>query len=74
MLERLQNIFIDITGRTDIVLTPKTKINKDIGLSSLSIVGLICAVEDEFDIEIPNSVIKKFKTVNDVMDFIEKST
>lgn len=35
---------------------------------------MVCAIEDEFDIEIPNSAIKKFKTVKDVIKFIEKNT
>lgn len=74
MLDRLQNIVVELTGREDLVITPKTKINKDMGLSSLSLVEMVCAIEDEFDIEIPNSAIRKFKTVKDVMNFIEKNT
>lgn len=74
MLEKLQDIFQDITGRTDIILTPKTKLNnKDYNFSSFAIIQLICAIEDEFDIDIPNSEIKKFKTVNDIIKFLEKN-
>lgn len=72
MLERLQNVFNDITGSTDIVITPKTKLNnKEYNFSSFALIQLVCAIEDEFDIEIPNSSIRKFKTVKDVMNFIE---
>ena len=75
MLERLQNIFNELTGRTDIIITPKTKLNnKEFNFSSFAIIQLICAIEDEFDIEIPNSAIKKFKTVKDVLAFIESET
>lgn len=75
MLERLQNIFNELTGRTDIIITPKTKLNdKEFNFSSFAIIQLICAIEDEFDIEIPNSAIKKFKTVKDVLAFIEAET
>lgn len=74
MIQRLQKILIDLTGREDIVLTPKTRIDKDMGLSSLSVVGLICAVEDEFDVEISNSAIRSFKTVGDVLKYLEKNT
>lgn len=75
MLERLQNIFIELTGRTDIVITEKTKLNnKEYNFSSFALIQLICAVEDEFDIEIPNSAIRKFKTVKDIINFIEKSS
>ena len=74
MLERLQKIFNETTGRTDIVITPKTKLNnKEYNFSSFAIIQLICAIEDEFDIDIPNAEIKKFKTVNDIIKFLEKN-
>ncbi len=72
MLERLQEIFNDISGKS-IEITPNTKLkNKEFAISSYSLIQLICAIEDEFDVEIPNSQIKKFKTVKDVISFIEK--
>lgn len=72
MLERLQNILNEITGRDDIVITPKTKLNNEgFNFSSFALIQLICTIEEEFDIEIPNSQIKKFKTVKDVISFIE---
>ena len=75
MLERLQNVFSDVTGYTDIIITPKTKLSNDVyNLSSFAFIQLVCAIEDEFDIEIPNSAIKKFKTVKDVIKFIEKNS
>ncbi len=73
MLAKLQNIFYNITGLSDILITEKTKLNnEEYNLSSLAMIQLICAIEDEFDIEIPNSAIKKFKTVKDLITFIEK--
>ena len=71
MLEKLQKIFCEITGSTDIELAEKTKIKKIANVSSLTMVQLICSIEEEIDIEIPNSQIKKFKTIKDVISFIE---
>lgn len=71
MLEKLEKIFSEVIGVTDIKLTEKTKIKKIANVSSLAMVQLICAIEDEFDIEIPNSQIKSFKSVKDVIEFIE---
>ncbi|MBQ3135948.1 MAG: acyl carrier protein [Clostridia bacterium] len=73
MIERIEKVFSEVTGNQNIELTPKTKLNKLPGLSSLGIIQLICGLEDEFDIEIPNSAVKKFKTVKDVISFIEKN-
>lgn len=74
MINRIETIFSEVTGKKDISITPKTKLNESLGISSLGLIQLICAIEDEFDVEIPNSVIKKFKTVGDVVSFIEENT
>ena len=71
MLAELQKLFNDVVGREDIDLTLKTKM-KDLPLSSLGLVQLICAMEDEYDIEISNADMKKFKTVKDVVEYLEK--
>ena len=73
MLERIEKVFTEVTGVTEPNLTLKTKIDKIPELSSLGVVQLICGLEDEFDIEIPNSVLKKIKTVGDVVKFLEKN-
>ena len=74
MIERIEKIFVEVTGVTDIDFSEKTRIDKMTDVSSLAKIQLICAIEDEFDIEIPNSAIKKFKTVKDVIKFIEKNS
>ena len=71
MLTELQKLFNDIVGREDIELTQKTKL-KELPLSSLGLVQLICAMEDEYDIEISNADMKKFKSVKDVVEYLEK--
>jgi acyl carrier protein len=73
MLNRIKTIFVEITGKTDVVITEKTKLDESLGMSSLSVIQLICALEDEFDIDIPNTEIKKFKTVNDIIRFLDKN-
>ncbi|MBQ6600349.1 MAG: acyl carrier protein [Clostridia bacterium] len=71
MLTELQKLFNDVVGREDIELTPKTKL-KDLPLSSLGLVQLICAIEDEYDIEVSNADMKSFKTVKNVVEYLEK--
>ena len=73
MIKRIEKVFSEVTGQTDVTFTEKTKIDKNLGISSLGIVQIICGLEDEFDVEIPNSAIKKFKTIKDVITFLEKN-
>ena len=73
MLERIQDIFVRVTGITDFEITPKTKLDKrNIDISSFTLIQLYCELEEEFDIEIPNSAIKKMKTVKDIIDYLNK--
>ena len=72
MIEKLTKIICEHTGNNDITITEDTILIADLGLNSLDLVNLAVKVEDEFDIEIPDRTIKDFKTVGDVIAFIEK--
>lgn len=71
MFDKLQGLYNEVSGREDIKLDPQMKL-KDLELSSLGLVQLICAIEDEFDIEISNKDLKSFKSVKNVVDYLEK--
>ena len=45
----------------------------DLGADSLDIVELIMAFEEEFNIEIPDEIAEKIKTVKDTVDYIDKN-
>jgi len=44
---------------------------EDLGADSLDVVELVMALEEKFEIEIPDSEAEKIKTVKDVVDYIE---
>lgn len=44
----------------------------DLGADSLDIVELIMAFEEEFNIEIPDEIAEKIKTVKDAVEYIDK--
>lgn len=73
MLGRIQQIFNRVTGITDFVITPKTRLSKkEINLSSFTLIQLFCELEDEFNVEISNADIKRMKTVGDILSYLEK--
>ncbi len=43
----------------------------DLNADSLDVVELIMAIEEEFDIEIPDEDAEKFKTVGDAVEYIK---
>lgn len=72
MLEKLTQIIHENTGNYELVISEDTILLADLGLNSLDLLNLVCIVEDEFDIEIPDRVVWQFKTVGDVMNYIEE--
>ena len=73
MIERIEKVFSEVTGRGDLNFTEKTRLDKNFEFTSLSFIQLICGLEDEFDVDIPNSMVKKIKTVGDIVKFLEKN-
>lgn len=45
---------------------------EDLGADSLDTVEILMALEETFNIEIPDEVAMKFKTINDLVAYIEK--
>ena len=72
MLETLTKIIREHTGDESIIINEDMDLKADLGLNSLELVNLVCVVEDEFDIEIPDRNIKDFRTVKYVIEFIEE--
>lgn len=72
MLEKITQIIHENTGNYELIINEDTILLADLGLNSLDLLNLVCIVEDEFDIEIPDRVVWQFKTVGDVMKFIEE--
>lgn len=70
MIERLAEIISEYKGEP-VELSMDTVIIADLGLNSLDLVNLVTDIEDEFGVEIPDRAIKLFKTVEDVINFIE---
>ena len=71
MLEKLREIIRKYTRFKEAVITGDTVIQNDLGLNSFEFVELICEVEEKFDVEIPDRSLDGFKTVKDVIDFLE---
>ena len=49
----------------------ESKFVEDLGADSLDVVELVMALEEKFDIEIPDEDAEKIATVNDAITFIE---
>ncbi|MFW9258528.1 MULTISPECIES: acyl carrier protein [Nostoc] len=51
-------------------VTPQSKFMEDLGADSLDTVELVMALEEEFDIEIPDEAAEQITSVQDAVDYI----
>ncbi len=71
VFEKFVEILADQLDVDKDTITPETKIAEDLNADSLDVVEMLMAIEDEFNIEIPDEEIENFKTVNDVVEYIQ---
>lgn len=62
MIEKVIDILVDFTTLERNMITEKSGLVTDLGLSSLDVINVVVAFEDEFDIEIPDQKIKELVT------------
>lgn len=68
--ERVKEIIVDQLGVSADQVTLEAKFVEDLGADSLDTVELVMALEEEFDVEVPDDEAEKLQSVNDVVVFI----
>lgn len=69
--ERIKTIIVEQLGVGMDEVTPEASFIEDLGADSLDIVELIMALEEEYDMEIPDEDAEKIQTVEDVISYIQ---
>ncbi len=69
--EKVKSIIVEQLGVDPEKVKLESKFIEDLGADSLDIVELVMAMEEEFDIEIPDEDAEKLKTVQDVTKYLE---
>ncbi|MEM9925229.1 MAG: acyl carrier protein [Cyanobacteria bacterium P01_D01_bin.50] len=70
IFENVKKIVAEQLGVEDGKITPKANFANDLGADSLDTVELVMALEEEFDIEIPDEAAEKITTVQEAVDYI----
>ena len=60
---------LDVDDKDGIAM--ESSITDDLGADSLDVVDLVMALEDEFNVEIPEDQVENIKTVGDIVKYIE---
>ena len=69
--ERVKNIIVEQLRVEPEQVKPEAQFVNDLGADSLDTVELIMALEEEFDVEIPDEQAEKIKTVGEAIEHIK---
>ena len=72
MLEKLIEVICRYVDIDPAKLSADTNIRSELGLNSLELVNIAVAIEDEFDVEIPDREVMNIETLADAVAIIEK--
>ena len=71
--EKMIDIIVEQLSVDREKVVPGASFVDDLGADSLDLVELIMAMEEEFDVEIPDEEAEKIVTVQNAIDFVAKS-
>ena len=73
VLDKIKEMIVEQLGVSAEEVQPETNLMKDLEADSLDAVEIIMAIEDEYDIEIPDEDAEKFQTISDIVNYVEKA-
>ena len=73
IFDRVKEIIVEQLGVAEDSVKEEASFIDDLGADSLDIVELIMALEEEFDIEIPDADAEKVTSVGDVVEYIKEN-
>jgi len=74
--EKVKRIIVEQLGVQESQVKPEAKLADDLGLGadSLDAVGLVMALEEEFNLQIPDTAAEQVQTVQDATQYIKGRT
>lgn len=70
--DRVSEIIVEQLGVSAEEIKPEASFIDDLGADSLDIVELVMAMEEAFDIEIPDDDAEKLQTIGDTMAYVKE--
>ncbi|MCK5761908.1 MAG: acyl carrier protein [Candidatus Izimaplasma sp.] len=73
VFDKVKEIIMEELGVEEDKILIESNLSEDLGADSLDAIELIMAVEEAFDIEIPDNEATKIKVVSDIVKFLEEA-
>ncbi len=72
--KELQELSAEILGIDADQIQMDKSFQRDLAADSLDLVELIAAIEDKYDVELPDEELEKMKVIADLWKFLEEKT
>ena len=72
MLQEIIDIICEYIEVDPEAVTPEASLRNDIGATSFDLMNIAQAIEEQYRVKMPNSMIPKIKTVGDIISLLEK--
>ncbi len=73
MQKKVVDIIANQLGVDKEIVSPEANVVDDLGADSLDVVELVMALEEAFDLEIPDEEAEKIRTVKDIIEYLAKA-
>ncbi|MBQ3901536.1 MAG: acyl carrier protein [Clostridia bacterium] len=71
MFEDVKKLLAKQLKLDESAITPDSKIMEDLGADSLDVLQILMTIEEEHGIVIPDEALAEFRTVNDIVNYVE---
>ena len=71
LFEEVRKVLAKQLRKPEDIIKPESRIIEDLGADSLNILMLLMTIEEDFGIKVPDEELADFKTVGDVISFLE---
>ncbi|MBP1586813.1 MAG: acyl carrier protein [Clostridia bacterium] len=71
MFESVKQILIEQLRLKNVEITPESRIKEDLKADSLDVLQMLMTIEEDYNIMIPEEKLMNFKTVGDIVNYLE---
>lgn len=70
IFEKVRSVVAEKLNLEEETIAPESAILEDLGADSLDVVDLVMALEEEFDIQVPDEDMENLTTVGDIVNYV----
>ena len=71
IFEEIKDILAEQLDLDPETIELSSSLSNDLGADSIDAIDIVMSLEDQYGIEVPDSVIENMKTVEDIVNFVE---